>query len=278
MFETALCEQMNAATPCRAVSPIAQNLLLICCDHRETRALTGSLNGAYNLIRAAGKPDVFSALEKHPVDLFVINMDPRDPQEGMQTCSLLKSMPLFAHLPVVLLIPANDDGIRIRCLQSGADACVEKPLSSEHLRVQIRNLLANRQLVYHHLSRSLTFSPSPVSRKREDSAFLRRLNGYMIEHLSNPGLNVDDLARLMNMSVPTLYRRIKSVSDSTPIELMTIMRLDKAAALLAFGGYKVLEIVKMVGFHSRSNFGKAFIKRFGVTPKEYQQRMECQPS
>jgi len=114
----------------------------------------------------------------------------------------------------------------------------------------------------------------PIPAKKEDCPFLSRLNSLIVEHLSDPDLNVDGLARLMNISLPTLYRKIKSVSDNTPNELVNVARLNKAGELLAFGGYKVFQIVKMVGFHSRSNFGKAFVKQYGLTPKEYQQMAE----
>ena len=247
-----------------------QNLLLICGEKAEIHRLSGYLDSIYHLFHVRTRSQMFAVLENQPIHLIIISREVGNLREGMEICSCVKSMPLFAHLPVVLLIPCNNAEAKIGCLQSGADACMEKPLSRDYLRAQIRNLLANRHRVHSHFSRSLLYSQLPGAGKREDSAFMSRLNSFIIEHLSDACLNVDGLARQMNISLPTLYRKIKSVSDTTPNELINIVRLNKAAELLLFGGYKVFEIVKMVGFHSRSNFGKAFVKQFGLKPKEYQ--------
>ncbi len=237
----------------------------------EIRRLNGYLGDNYHLFPATNESELFSVLVTHAIDLMLIDGEPGSPWDGVQTCSLLKSMPPFAHLPIVLLVPANNAATRIGYLQSGADACMEKPFSGDYLRVQIGNLLANRHRIRNHLSRSMPFNTRSLAGMRNKSAFLVRLNSFICEHLSDPALDVDGLARLMNISLPTLYRKIKSVSDTTPNELINSVRLDKAAELLAFGGYKVFQVAKMVGFNSRSNFGRAFTRQFGVTPKEYQQ-------
>jgi len=81
--------------------------------------------------------------------------------------------------------------------------------------------------------------------------------------------DVEKLAGIMNMSRITLYRKIKAISDLTPIELINISRLKRAAKLLAEGDYKIYEISYMVGFSSQSNFARNFLKQFEMTPTEY---------
>jgi AraC-like DNA-binding protein len=105
----------------------------------------------------------------------------------------------------------------------------------------------------------------------EEMGFNKKLNDLIAGHLHNRSLNVDMLASLMNMSRPTFYRKIKTITDLTPNELINLARLKQAAELLGSGNYKVYEIACMVGFHSQSSFGKAFIKQFKVTPTQYQQ-------
>jgi two-component system cell cycle response regulator len=100
--------------------------------------------------------------------------------------------------------------------------------------------------------------------------FIKKLNDYLFDNLQNNALNVGSLARSMFMSRPTLYRKIKSITDLTPNELINLARLKRAALLLESADYKVFEIAEMVGFNSQSSFGKAFMKHFKVTPTEYQ--------
>ena len=67
----------------------------------------------------------------------------------------------------------------------------------------------------------------------------------------------------------TLYRKIKAISVLTPLEVINITRLKKAAELLAQGAHKIYEIADMVGFSSQSNFTRSFQKQFNITPTEY---------
>jgi two-component system, cell cycle response regulator len=71
------------------------------------------------------------------------------------------------------------------------------------------------------------------------------------------------------MSKPTLYRKIKSISDLTPNELINITRLKRAAELLLEGKYKIYEVSDMTGYGSQTNFGRNFLKQFGMTPTDY---------
>lgn len=109
-----------------------------------------------------------------------------------------------------------------------------------------------------------------ASEKKDD--FVKRLNDCISENLHNKVLSVDWLAGVMNMSRPTLYRKIKSLTNQTPNELIGSARLQQAASLLASANYKVFEVAELVGFSSSSSFCKAFLKKFKETPTTYQRK------
>lgn len=102
-----------------------------------------------------------------------------------------------------------------------------------------------------------------------DKDFIGQLNTTINDHISDNELNVEELAKLMNMSRPTLYRRIKGVSDSTPNELINKSRLKKAAELLSQRIYTIRQIAAMVGYSVQSNFSRDFHKHFGISPSIY---------
>jgi len=54
-------------------------------------------------------------------------------------------------------------------------------------------------------------------------------------------MDVEKLAGMMNISRVTLYRKIKAISNLSPGELINIIRLKKAAELLAEGEYKIVK-------------------------------------
>jgi two-component system cell cycle response regulator len=126
------------------------------------------------------------------------------------------------------------------------------------------------------------FASSPLvhlnsmAHTRADEHFLAMLHETICLHIEDPDLDVEQLARHMNMSRVTLYRKIKAISNLTPIELINITRLKKAAELLAAGLYKIYEISDMVGFSSQSNFARNFQKQFHVTPSDYQHQKKAE--
>ena len=104
---------------------------------------------------------------------------------------------------------------------------------------------------------------------KADENFLESLHEAIEKNIGDVELDVEKLAKLMNMSRPTLYRKISSISNLTPNELIHIVRLKKAAMLLSEGEYKMYEITEMVGYQSQTNFTRSFHKQFGMTPSDY---------
>src|SRR6266487_1659 len=127
---------------------------------------------------------------------------------------------------------------KIEGLELGADAYIEKPFSPEYLQVQIANLLINRDKIKEHFASSPLVHIKSMAYSKADELFLERVNDCILKNLEDTELDVEKLARFMNMSKPTLYRKMKSLSDLSPNELINITRLKKAAELLAEGSYK----------------------------------------
>jgi AraC-like DNA-binding protein len=189
--------------------------------------------------------------------------------DGFELCRLIKSNFEFSHIPVILLTARNTLQSKIEGLELGADAYIEKPFSPEYLQVQIANLLTNRNKIKEYFASSPLVHIKSMAYSRADELFLERINETILKNLGDTELDVEKLARFMNMSKPTLYRKIKSLSDLSPNEIINITRLKKAAELLVEGNYKIYEVANMVGYASQTNFGRNFLKQFGMTPSDY---------
>jgi AraC-like DNA-binding protein len=263
---------MIAKTPVPLVQKdsAACRILLAGQDREELNSLSKSLGDSYQLSMAKSERTVLKVIERQYIHLIISSSALTD-TDGAQLCAHLKSSVHYSHIPVILLVDGSCS--RIRGLQTGADACIERPMSDEYLKAQTGNLLANRARLKDYFDRCLFERPDIASCPDENEAFLKKLNTLISMHLRNKDLNVDVLARLMNMSRPTFYRKVKCVSDLTPNELVNLTRLNKAAELISTSRYKIFEVVKMVGFNSQSNFGKAFFRQFNATPTEYQRRV-----
>ncbi|HVW60082.1 MAG TPA: helix-turn-helix domain-containing protein [Puia sp.] len=251
------------------VGPIKTNVLLVDHDRVELDTLSKYLGDTSRLFTAKNGSAAVKMIESYPIHLIISNINLID-TDGSELCSRLKTSSSYSYIPVILLIDGHTVSSRIKCLESGADAYIERPFSREYLNAQIKNLIVNRARIKDYFASSRIAHTDTMTGSKENRIFLNKLNHHISENLPDIRLNVDMLARLMNMSRPTLYRKIKCISDLTPNELINVARLNKAAELISTSGHKISEVAKMVGFNSRSNFGKAFIKRFNVTPAKYQ--------
>lgn len=271
MIASPISARIDAAC-LRAEVPATQKGLLALAGQPDLQRLSQFLGDIYDVVPVRNESQLLATLEARPVQAVMINAEPGRTKENLQVCSRLKSSPRFAHLPIIIIIARNDHPARLASLEAGADAFLETPLSGNYLRALIRNILANRLRWQQHGSHPVSPHHHETLGRPSADAFLQRVNSFIAEHLPDIYLDVHTLARGMNISRPTLYRKIKDISQLTPNQLITSIRINKAAELLSTGNNKIYEIAKKVGFNSRSNFGKAFLKQFGMTPKEYQQK------
>jgi two-component system cell cycle response regulator len=174
-----------------------------------------------------------------------------------------------SHIPIILLTAKNTLQSKIEGLEVGADAYMEKPFSPEHLQVQISNLLINRNKLKQYFASSPFAHIHSIAYTRADEQFLEKIQELILSHVEDTELDVEHLARYVNMSRPTLYRKLKEISDLTPNEMINITRLKKAASLLKSGEFTVTEIAEMTGYTSATVFGRNFQKQFGLNPSEF---------
>ena len=244
-------------------------LLLIDDNEEILEFLEHELTEKYTVIKALNGQDALTVLKGDAIQLIICDIM-MPVMDGFELCKIVKTSFEYSHIPIILLTARNTMQSKIEGLELGADAYIEKPFSPDYLRVQIANLLANRAKIKEYFASSPLVHIKSMAYSRADELFLEEINEAINNNLEDTGLDVEQLARLVNMSRPTLYRKIKLISDLTPNELINITRLKKAAELLAAGDYKIYEIADMVGYGSQTNFGRNFLKQFGMTPSEYQ--------
>lgn len=249
-------------------------LILLADDNEEILDfLERILKSKYEILRAADGSEALKILETASVQLIVSDvMMPG--MDGFEMCKIIKSTVEYSHIPVILLTAKNTIQSKVKGLELGADAYIEKPFSKEHLQAQIASLLANRNSIREFYASSPLVHLKSIAHSKADERFLEKLNDAICENIEDADMDVEKLARSMNMSRITLYRKIKAISVLTPVEVITITRLKKAAELLAVGNYKIYEVADMVGFSSQSNFARCFQKQFGITASEFMKRKE----
>jgi signal transduction histidine kinase/ligand-binding sensor domain-containing protein/DNA-binding response OmpR family regulator len=247
------------------VSPV----ILLVEDNQEIREfIANKLVKDFHVIQAVNGKEALDILRGNSIHLIISDIM-MPVMDGYELCKAVKDNLEYTHIPIILLTAKNTLQSKIEGLEVGADAYLEKPFSPDHLLTQISNLLASRDKIKNYFASSPLVHIKSMAYNKADEAFLEKLNDAINKNIDNKSLDVDHLADIMNMSRPTLYRKIKAISNLSPHELINITRLKKAAELLVEGNYKILKIASMTGFSSQAQFGRCFVKQFGMTPSEY---------
>ena len=249
--------------------------VLIVDDNADIRTyLRSILQGQYRLLEAEdGKRGLELAREQVP-DLIVSDVM-MPVMNGLEFCQQVKKDDISSHIPVILLTARALEKHQIEGYESGADAYITKPFSPELLLARIDNLLHSR----HQLkdlwgmkpvtetsatpSQEATVAPTPI-----EDAFISRFKKVVVERLSDSNLSVEDLAAVMGLSRVQLYRKVKALTGSTPVDLLRKARLAQAQKLLQETTLSVSEIAYQVGFASPSYFTKCYKDEFGTVPGE----------
>lgn len=244
-------------------------IILLVDDNEEILDFTASnLVEEYDIVKCFDGDQALNYLKENSVQLIVSDIM-MPVMDGFELCRHIKSDVELSHLPFILLTAKDTFQSKLEGLELGADAYIEKPFSPKHLKMQIANLLANRNKIKDYFANSPFAHVKSIAHTKEDERFLEKLNSIILKHLQEQELDVERLAKYLNMSRPTFYRKVKAISDLTPNELINLTKLKKAAELLTEESHDIHSISEVVGYSSARIFVSNFQKQFNMSPAEY---------
>ncbi len=243
-------------------------VLVVEDDKSMSDFINSLLAPIYHVFLADNGKMALQILEDEKIHLIISDIS-MPVMDGYELLHVIKSNPEKSHIPIILLTGKATIQDKLKGMEMGADAYIEKPFSADVLLVQISNLLSARENLREYYFNSPITNMNSASFSKADEEFLYKLNDIINEHIDDVNLNVNTLADLMNMSRPTLYRKINTISKTSPNDLIKIARLKKAAELLVKDNMKIYEVSEAVGFRSQSYFWTSFIKHFGMSPSKY---------
>lgn len=241
--------------------------VLVIDDNEDIRSYIKLLLGNdYKVVEAAdGQEGLTRARQIIPDAVVCDVMMPV--MNGWECCRRLKDEWQTSHVPVMMLTACTLDDQRVVSFDCGADAYIAKPFSPDMFRARLRNLIANRRRL------KLAFGDDTNIRKSDvsdlDKSFAERFRSLIEQNLQHADFSVEDMATQMGIGRTQLYRKIKSLTGLSPIEILRVARLKKAADLLHRTDMSVSQVTYETGFSSPSYFTKCFKEYFGVNPKEY---------
>ena len=244
--------------------------VLVIDDNADIRSYVYSLlHTDYTVIEAVDGSDGIRKAMKYVPDLIISDVV-MPGIDGIECCRRLKSELQTCHIPVILLTACSLDEQRIQGYDGGADSYISKPFSSQLLLARVRNLIDSHRRLKQFFGDRHTLAKEDVCDM--DKNFVEKFKSLLDAKLGDSNLNVEDLGKDMGLSRVQLYRKIKSLTNYSPNELLRIARLKKAASLLASSDMTVAEIGYEVGFSSPSYFTKCYKEQFGESPTDFLKR------
>ena len=245
--------------------------ILLVEDDKDVRDyLKKSLEAEYIVIEAADGVRAYEKVVQDFPDLVLsdIMMPKRD---GLELCTMIKNDIRIGHIPVILMT-ARSMVVHIKeGFQAGADDYIVKPFNMDVLQTRIRSLLASREQLKKLYGKRFSPDVMGIEVKSADERFSQKLFDVIEKNISNEKLDVELLCAEIGISRANLYRKLKSITELSPMELIRNKRLEMAAKLLKESEMNVSEIASHLGFNSHSYFSNSFKAFYGCTPTEFVQ-------
>ena len=224
------------------------------------------LSRDYRIIRASnGQEGVEKAVLYNP-DLIVSDiMMPI--MDGYEVCQRVKSNEKTKHIPIILLTACSLDEQRARGYELGADAFLQKPFNADVLKTRILNLIQKKDLMLE--SSGYSWLVGKENRiPAQGCEILDKIVQYVSGHLEE-SISIDDLAMAVGSSRANLYKRIKEVTDYSPVDLINLLKIKKVLDLVLYQQKSITEAAYEVGFSSLSYFSRTFVKYYKVSPRNW---------
>ena len=218
--------------------------------------------------------EAVAVIENNAVDMIISDvMMPN--MDGLELCRHLKADINTSHIPVILLTAKNAPEDRIECYKAGCDGYVAKPFELRVLEARVESFLEHKRCAQRDFKEEREVRTAMLKMSALDQKFLDKVIS-IIEHNMKKAIDIDvnTIAREVGMSKSSFYRKIKLITDLSPVEFVKNIRLKHAYELLEKGETSLESVAYSTGFSSAKYFSTCFKEQFGITPTEFLRRRE----
>ncbi|GAA0894534.1 hypothetical protein GCM10009122_42150 [Fulvivirga kasyanovii] len=188
---------------------------------------------------------------------------------GIELCKKLKEDARTSHIPVVLLTADSAEDKQIKTLTLGADDYITKPFNFEILLSRIKNLIQQRKVLQEIYQKKISVQTSEMEIISLDDKLIQNAIKVVEENISDPEFTVEMFSKELGLSRVHLYKKLVSLTGTTPVEFIRNIRLQRAAQFLKESQLTVAEVAYKVGYNNRKYFTKHFKAAYNVPPSAY---------
>lgn len=198
------------------------------------------------------------------------------PEKGLQLLARVKKC--CVSVPIIFLTDVSSEELVISAFKAGVREYFKKPVGMSELRNSIVTLLSLRRStvdtrIPHTARQEMTEQGEthPLNSDLPDG--LLRTVRYLKEHLAE-NIYLDKVAEEAGMSKFHFCRIFKESLGMSPMQFLTISRIERAKALLRKSGASITSVIYTVGFNDISGFNRQFKKVTGMTPSTFKESLK----
>ncbi|MGI6243275.1 MAG: ATP-binding protein [Prevotella sp.] len=195
-------------------------------------------------------------------------------KDGLEFCREIRSSDVLSHIPVIIITARCTDADKLKGLEAGADAYLIKPFSADELKVRIKNLIRQKEIMRQKYALS---SKNDVKNMPDlsavDQAFLHKFIDLVYAHMANYTTDTESIASDLCMTSKQLRAKIFSITGENTSAYIQKIRMEKSKRLLKDEtNMDIATIAMKCGFEDVSYFSRVFKKMYSITPSQYRRQ------
>lgn len=246
----------------------AYTALIIDDDRDICQLLKAEFTSNYKVCIAHNGKDGIAKAEEFMPDIII--SDIMMPEiNGYELCKVLKTNLSTSHIPIILLTGKSTGDAELEAYSTGADAYISKPFDMNTLLGRVDALITSRIQLKRAFLSSYGIELKKVVPTNADEKFMKDLLKLIHNHISDHAFNAEKITREIGMSRSMLYKKLKSLTNTSVNVFIRKIRLQKATEFIDEGKMSITEVAYAVGFENLPYFSKCFQDEYGVSPSKY---------
>lgn len=238
-------------------------IILVIEDHHELSAfIQSSLEDEFITVTSETGETGIEMAKKFIPDLIITDLM-LPGMSGEEVCATIQKEDQINHIPIIVLSAKSMTLDRVELYRLGAENYLTKPFELEELRAIIRNTIHQRELI--KTAFRAKFNTSELA---EEDPFLAKTIALIEQNLEDASFNISALTKVLEMGRSQFQRKIKMLTNMTPVEFLRTIRLKKARTLIRTSDNTISEIAYAVGFNNLSYFTRVYKQAFNELPSE----------
>lgn len=252
-------------------------LVLVAEENQDLKFMIRDyLQKSFRIIETSNAREALIAMSNQLPDLVLSDILLPGNINGFDLCAKVKNNPSYDHIPVILTCSRHTKEFRINSYEAGADAFITKPYNLDVLSSRISNLLKqhhqnskNNIYGFHGLDEGTAKNHQKRNYPASDKKFMDKIMKIIFNNLSDPDFGVEMLSNQMNISRVHLYKKMRTLAEKSPSDMIRTMRIQKAAELLQKNEMTISEVCYQVGYNNPKYFSNHFKAEFKATPSDF---------